>query len=229
MNCLDCRRKLLIDPSARDPDLTAHLRECGNCARFATDQSAFEQRLEAALRVPVPENLREQVLFAASMRRRRSWHWLAAAAVLVLAIGIGLGGWEQVTSQRLADDMVAHIHQDTLRDQPADAQADEQLTRLVNGLGARLDSAGLGKIARARKCDIDDHRGVHFVIHRGDRRGSVFMLPDARLAMEHHIRIGNMHGTLVPTDGGVIAVFCPDRQMLTKLVENIRGSVRWPA
>jgi hypothetical protein len=71
MNCLECRRRLLTTPQARDADLAAHLNDCPTCARLAQQQNQFEQQLGAALCVPVPDNLHDRVRLAASMRRRR--------------------------------------------------------------------------------------------------------------------------------------------------------------
>lgn len=229
MNCLDCRRQLLTAPDVRDPDLRAHLNECPACARFAGEQAAFERRLEAALRIPAPENLREQVIFRASMLRRRPWQWLAMAATLALGVALGLGGWEYAANQRLANDMVAHMVHDPLHEQPSDSTATLQLARLTTGLGVSLDTAGLGEIVQARWCEIDGRNGAHFVVERGGRRATAFLLPNAWVAMERRIQVGDMHGVLIPTEGGVIALFCPDRGMLAQLVEDMRHSVRWLA
>lgn len=229
MNCLDCRRKLLTEPDVHDPDLRAHLHECSACARFAGEQTAFERRLDAALRVPVPENLRERVIFRASMRRRRPRRWLAAAAVLVLGVALGFGGWEYAATQRLANDMVAHMAHDPLHEQPADGMAELQFTRLTTGLGAYLDTTDLGEIVHARRCGVDGRQGAHFVIERGSQRATAFLLPDRRLTMEHRVQVGDMHGVLIPTDRGLLAVFCPDRRMLARLVQDMRQSARWLA
>lgn len=227
MNCLDCRRQLLTEPGAHTPALRAHLRECPACDRFAREHAVFERDLEAALRVPTPENLRERVVFAASLSRPRFWRRIAAAAVLVFGVGLGLGGWEYAAKQRLTDDLSTHIAADPLHEQPSDARAPLQLKRLVTGLGAHLDAAQLGEIVHAHWCQIGHRNGAHFVIERGARRASAFMLPGARLAMEHWVRAGNLHGVLIPTGGGVIAVFCPDRKMLSRLVEDMRHTVSW--
>lgn len=229
MNCLDCRRRLLTEPDVRDSYLRAHLGGCSACARFAGEQTAFERRLEAALRVPAPENLREQIIFRASMRRRRPGRCLAAAAVLMLGVALGLGGWEYTATQRLANDMVLHMAHDPLHERPSDTLAAPQLTRLTTALGTYLDTTGMGEVVQARWCEIDGRRGAHFVIERSGRRATAFLLPDVRLAVEHRVQVGDMHGVLIPTDRGLVAVFCPDRQMLTRLVEDMRQSARWLA
>lgn len=229
MNCLDCRRLLLTVPDARDPALHTHLRECPSCARFASEQAAFERRLGDALRVPAPQNLRERVIFDASMFSRRRRRWLALVATLLLGIAIGMGGWEYVTGQRLSNDMVVHMANDPLHERPPQGTATLRLARLTVGLGAYVNVAELGEIVNARRCEINGRHGAHFVIERGDMRATAFLLPNVRLAMEHRVQAGGMHGVLIPTDGGVIAVFCPDRGMVYRLAEDIRHSVQWRA
>lgn len=102
-----------------------------------------------------------------------------------------------------------------------------QLARLTAGLGAYMDTSDLGEIVHARRRDVDCRHGAHFVIERGDRRATVFLLADARIAMEHQVQSDDMHGVLIPTDGGVPAVFCPDRRMLTQVLEDMRHSLQW--
>ena len=219
MNCMDCRRRLLTTPQSRDPEIAAHLAECPGCARLAREQSGFEHQLAAAMRVPVPENLHNRVRFAASMRRRRPARWLAAAAAIgVVAVSLTLGGWEYRTSTQLARGM---------QTMPAASQSvtDPRLARLEGRLEAFLEAENMGTIVSARERPMLGRRAAEFEIVHGGERASVFMVPDTWLATTHDIEANGMPGMLIPFEGGVIGVFCPDREMLRRFAANVRASM----
>ncbi|GAB3684937.1 DUF3379 family protein [Salinisphaera aquimarina] len=225
MNCLECRRALLTQPRARDTRVAAHLRECAACARLAGEQLQFEQQLDAALRVPVPENLRERVRFAASMRPRRVRRWLAAAAVVAaLATGLSLGGREYQTSQTLTRAIASRMQEPAASDQTL-AITSPRLARLAQRLKAYLAAADMGRVVSARESMIHGREAAEFYIVHGQEHARIFMMPDASLTMAHDVQADGIPGKLIPLGDGVIGVFCPDRRMLARFAANVRQSM----
>lgn len=223
MNCLECRHRLLTTPQTRDAELVAHLQKCAACARLAGEQRRFEQQLGAALRVPVPENLHDRVRFAASMRRRRPMRWLAAvAAAGILAVGLGMGGWEYRTSTQLTQQLAQRMQSAS---EPTHALTTPRLARLGERLDAFLKSADMGAIVSARERPMHGRQAAQFDIVHGDEAASVFMVPDTWLAMTHEVQANGMPGKLIPFQGGVIGVFCPDRAMLRRVAANIKAAL----
>ena len=88
MNCLDFRRRIGAEPRSRDPELLAHRDACKDgCAAFWQRAQRFEDDIEAAMAVPVPEGLADRILLvqATDERRRqvacrRAWMAMAASA-----------------------------------------------------------------------------------------------------------------------------------------------------
>lgn len=227
MNCLDCRRALLTDPSSDAAAVHAHLRECPACARFAAELAAFEPRLHEAMRLPVPERLRERMLFAGSMAPRRKWRRLAAAAVLLVGVAIGYGGWQYAVPYRMADDMIAHMAKDPLHRMPSAPGAGNELAGMAAELGIEFDASLLAQAVRARLCDVQGKRSAHFVIEHDGERVTAFVLPDGAWPRSVDLEKSGLHGRLIQTRHGVIALFAEEKRMLAEVAGMMRGAIDW--
>lgn len=84
MNCLECRRLLLVSPSARTDEQAIHNANCEECTRLAAELAALDRKILKATRLPIPEGLAERVVLAQSRPAR--WHVAAAAAAAILLI-----------------------------------------------------------------------------------------------------------------------------------------------
>ena len=62
MNCLECRRELLIDPRNDTVDLIAHVNICPACSKEREKLLALEDALESSMKVNIPEGLANRVL-----------------------------------------------------------------------------------------------------------------------------------------------------------------------
>lgn len=230
MNCLDCRRALLAEPHSTDAELHAHLRECESCRRFAAELAAFEPRLREAMRIPTPEGLRERVIFAGSLTpRRRRRRWFAAAATLLLGVVLGYGGWQYAEPYRLADEMIVHMDKDPLHRLAAAPDAAANLAGMGAKLGVTFDDELLAQVVRSRLCDVADKRSAHFVIERDGVRVTAFVLPHGAWPRTMDMQEAGMHGRVIQTRHGVIALFAPEGQRLADLAETLRRSVNWQA
>ena len=91
MNCLDFRRRVLIDGRQLPDDLKSHADACLGCAEFLERIAALEQKLDAAVAVPIPEGIADRVLLARRLDTRhvrRRWAIAAAMAFVVVAASV---------------------------------------------------------------------------------------------------------------------------------------------
>jgi anti-sigma factor RsiW len=218
---------LLVDPSSEDAELRSHLHECPACGRFAAELAAFEPRLHEAMRLPVPERLRERMLFAGSMAPRRRWRRLAAAAVLLLGVMIGYGGWQYAAPYRMADDMIAHMAQDPLHRMPSAPDAGAELAGMGAGLGVECDAALLAQAVQTRLCDVQGKRSAHFVIEHEGVRVTAFVLPEGTWPRTVDLEKSGLHGRVIQTRHGVIALFAEEKRMLAEVAGMMRGAIDW--
>ena len=94
MNCLECRRELLIDPRNDTVDLIAHVNICPACSKEREKLLALEDALESSMKVNVPEGLANRVLEISRDENNKSrsgsfgGHVWQMAAGLFLALGL---------------------------------------------------------------------------------------------------------------------------------------------
>jgi hypothetical protein len=180
------------------------------------------------MRVPVPERLRERVIFAGSLApRRRRRRWLAAAAVMLLGVFLGYGGWQYAEPYRLADDMVAHMAKDPLHRRAPAPDAADKLAGMGAELGVAFDAELLARVVRSRLCDVRDKRSAHFVIEHEGMRVTAFVLPEGAWPRTVDLEKSGMHGRIIETRRGVVALFAPEERILAELGETLRRGVNW--
>ena len=57
MNCFEFRRHSLSDPDTMDNEWLHHMKSCTGCTEFYSDIKNFDNKLFAAMKIDVPENL----------------------------------------------------------------------------------------------------------------------------------------------------------------------------
>ena len=90
MNCLEFRRKTLIDPGNQTPAMTMHQDTCSTCANFFEQMSRQDELIREAIDIDVPEGFAARILLNQSLqsqsRRPTRWYWLSLAASFLVAL-----------------------------------------------------------------------------------------------------------------------------------------------
>ena len=210
MDCLEFRRRLGTEPSARDPAMRAHREECAACAAAHARAQRFEQDLAEALNVPVPANLAERVLLAQATGERRQFVQrrraaFALAASIVCAIGIGGIAWQQVDAHSLPALAVAHM--------PGEIGT-FQLTRPIS---AQSVLAGFAKrhidlkgalpdgTTYVQDCPVGSYKTVHLVSRIDGQPVAVLYFPNAHASRKDFRRNG-WRGREVPLANGTLVM-----------------------
>ncbi len=236
MNCLDFRRRLLVDPLSGESELLEHASSCGECAREAERMTRFEEALRRAVNVRPPEGLEARILLAQSFDDRRRplgvrSRWLTMAAALLMAVGVAgwLGyrwdvyfgeppGLGRVVLNHVNDELhYLHADQDVQR---------ARLGQLFAHFGARL-RGDIGYVSYATRCHIRRHAGVHLVLPGQEGPVTVLFMPDEHRSGPEHIRSERFTGMIVPTDYGSMAVLGEKGELLSEAIEKVRRSVVW--
>ena len=94
MECLEFRRAAGADPGHLSVEAAAHRDDCPKCAEFLRQTLALDERILAALRVPVPERnaaaVTPNVVAFPRIERRR---WMALAASIAGGVLVGSLLW----------------------------------------------------------------------------------------------------------------------------------------
>ena len=236
MNCLEFRRRLMIDPLCKDKDLHEHESNCPDCTGFARDLRAQEMRMRAVLReISPPEGLAERVQLAARFEEntsaRRRW-WYAAAASVLLVIGASMISIWTTSMERsdiaLAQSVIHHIEDEAHHLREAQPVSDGRLKWVFDRFGAEL-AADIGPVNFAAECLMRKKNGVHLVLTGEVGPITVFFMPGEQAASTIEVAAGRFQGEIVPTDWGSIAVVGEQGETLTGEGKRLAAAVRWPA
>jgi len=236
MNCLEFRRRSLVDPMSQDSELAEHASTCARCAREAQRMASFELAIRHALKVRPPEGLEARILLAQSFGATRRTaaagaRWLTAAAALLVAVGVT--GWlgyrwdaylgEPVRLERAVLDHVngelsyLYVDHDVQRG---------QLGQLFAQFGARLDY-DFGRVSYAGRCNIRKQPGIHLVVPGQQGAITVLFMPDEHLTAPTPIRSDRFTGIMVPTDFGSVAVVGEQGEPVSDVAERMQHLVAW--
>jgi hypothetical protein len=230
MNCLEFRRIKLAEPRALPHDALAHLSDCTTCRNFAADINDNEERLAAALAVPVPEGLAERIILrrksgSATRFSPRLW---AMAAALLLTFTFGFQQWKDAGSQEYAKLAIQHVMHEPESFTTA-RLADPQLFRTVmQNFGGELQGS-LGKVRYMKLCPVPEGTGWHIVFEteRGEL-ATLILIPAKRMTSEREqATVGGWTALARPGGQGYYAVITSSPDTLDKVDELVRQRVRW--
>jgi len=237
MNCLEFRRRSMVDPMSQEPELAEHASICARCAREAQRMASFEQALRHALKITPPEGLEARILLAQSFSatRRTSTagaRWLAVAAALLVTVGmtgwLGYQRWDAHFGEPagLGSVVLNHVKGElSYLYVDHDVQRD-QLGQLFAYFGARLKS-DVGRVSYAARCNIRRQLGVHLVVPGQQGAVTVLFMPDEHLSKPKPIRSERFTGLIVPTDFGSMAVVGEKGEAVSDVAERMQHRVAW--
>jgi hypothetical protein len=206
-----------------------HRDACPKCAEFLRQTLALDERILAALSVPVPERATGQramnVVALPRIERRR---WMALAASIAGGVMVGALLWVSGPRASLAEDVVRHMaHEPGVMVQsstPADAAT---LERVLEHGGVRLASDA-GLVSYAQTCRFRGEKVPHLVVQTDAGPVTVMVLPRERVAAPIQFDEGGYSGTILSTGPGSVAVLGhQSRQVLDQVAARVAAAVEW--
>ena len=228
MDCLEFRRTAGADPQHLEPAALAHARGCPRCAAHLRELQALDERILAALRVPLSSpgravgGLRSPA--GPGLDRRR---WMALAASIVAGVLVGTLLWVGNPRHSLAQDLVAHLAHEPEALAPTDlpvdpARAGEVLAR--GGIRLRPEAV---TVTYANSCEFRGHLVPHLVVRTGEGPVTVMVLRDERPARPVDFREQGYAGRIVPAGPGSIAVIGAAGTDLEAITASVLAAVEW--
>lgn len=230
MNCLEFRREKLADPRRLSREALAHIGECAACRGFAIEVNENEERIAAALAVPVPEGLTERIILRRKTGARSGFSprlW-ALAATVVLTFAFGFQQWKDAGSQeyaRLAIEHVMHEPESFTTTRSADP---ELFRRVMHTFGGEMQ-ASLGKVRFMKLCPVPEGTGWHIVFETEDGKlATLILIPAKRMKSDsEQAQVGGWNAVARPGGQGFYAVITDSPETLGKVDEMVRSRVRW--
>ncbi len=239
MDCEEIREHLDAAPSEDFAGRRAHLAECEACQTYAKDADAFEQKLGAAMRVPVPTiampDLSAEVVSIVSKRPpkigRSSALWLAAAASVMLAVLVGVRliapvdtGYED---GQLVAELLEHMsHEPYSLVVTSDAVPLQQVSSVTQSVNAEV-SPQLGLISYARSCEVNGRSIPHLVVQGKTGPVTIMIMPDQTVADAIAIEDADFHGVVVPVgESGSVAIIGRKGESIEDIRAKIDDAIR---
>jgi hypothetical protein len=246
MDCREFRREAGADPAHLGDAAAAHLDECPACAEFLRQTLALDEKIRAALRVPVPGRVRagggqvvdgfrkpdanaldrparERALAVIKPRR-----WLALAASIVSGVAIGSLLWVAGPRGSLAGDLVKHMgHEPGAMVATQVAASPTTVAEVLDRAGVRLRS-GVGVVSYASTCPFRGDKVPHLVVQTATGPVTVMVLRHEQVARATQFDEGGYAGTIVPVGPGSIAVIGHQPAAdLDAIARQLTGAVEW--
>lgn len=204
-------------------------------------EKAFDERLAAAMEIPVPELVMPELLDietanVESLSGRRALSrptWLALAATVLIAAVVGIRMTDTgmsdmgVTYGTLEEQVLAHVDHD-----PAALQAsttpvsDRGLARAIPVDLATMNH-DVGLITYAQSCSINGKEVPHLVMQGVHGPITILLMPHEKIAAATILDGVNIKGVILPVGDGSIAIIGDREEQLDQVTENVVNSVMW--
>jgi hypothetical protein len=225
VDCSEFRRRVGAEPHLLDQDSRTHMLGCAGCGEWRRTTLQLDDRVAAALRVPVPDGAgAAPVLRFPAVARRR---WIALAASIAGGVAIGALMWAAAPRATLADDVVRHMaHEPDAMTATAAADPDA-VAAVLKDAGVRL-APTVGTVSYASTCRFRGEDVPHLVVQGADGPVTVMILRHERVAASERFDEDGYAGTIVPVGSGSIAVIgrAPEPG-LAAYAARVAASVGW--
>ncbi len=235
MNCLEYRQQIEAEPNQHSESLSRHAVECKDCADFKRKIMRFDQRLNQALAVNVPENLEAKILLRQSFqaRQRRSWgrrSLRAIAAGILIMLGLaGSGTYFYFDQQNaLENELITVVNTATHAMAAKGPVPNEKITQVFDSLGFSI-SESLGQVSFAGKCLVQGELAGHMIVRQNGQPITLIFFPKRNQLLQATFASKQWQGVLVPVASGTVAIIAPPELALGALREQVKKRVHWDA
>ena len=218
MNCLECRRELLIDPRNDTADLIAHVNICPACSKEREKLLALEDALESSMKVNVPEGLANRVLEISRDEHYTNksgsspfgGHVWQMAAGLFLAIGLvvylGLNQYYPIRNAHALEVAVLnHIADERHQLHGSNEINQDTYSNIMTAISTQT-TGDIGKVNFASKCQIRKNAGAHLITSGNKGPVTVLVMPGEHIDRNVKISSSRFDGTIYSTVYGSLAV-----------------------
>lgn len=238
MDELTFRRKLYADPSDNSSEVVEACKADKNKANFKADLLQFDEKLEQAFKVDVPDNFSERILLRQGInqqqtKKRQFKSHFALAASIVAAFGITVGviqyapQLQGISHQGIVGHAIAHMTSE-LDHIPSDGEATlDQLNEKLAYFGGQLIDQ-LAQIKFVSFCTFEGTRSLHVVMNDNGKDVTVFVIPkSAGLEPQYSAAQDGYNGTMFDTLNANIVVVSDDKNVSYNWSQKLTTALKW--
>ena len=184
MDDLQFRRSIYADPKSTDDAVQQAIKEDPAKQEFAKELEALDDKVLAALKVPVPDDLYDklilrQTLASHQQQKKKTRIQLAMAASVAFALGLGINFMQFSSAYtNVGDYALAHVyHEDGYFSNQDEAKV---TLASLNKKMASFDGSfisKMGQLISADFCRFDGSKSLHLVFKGKSSPVTVFIVP----------------------------------------------------
>ncbi|MFA0086157.1 DUF3379 domain-containing protein [Vibrio sp. 10N.261.51.F12] len=186
MDELEFRRRIMSEPKARDTELLEAIQNNDANAKFMDDILSLDARIEQAMKVDVPDDLADKILFNQSssnvVKVNFSKRAMSLAASIAFAFGLAVGqvNWGGAivapAHASMSDTAIEHVHNemgfiDPLDENVSEAQINAKLLPFAYQIGQQFPY----HVYYLNHCGFGDANAMHMVFQGEKGKVTLFL------------------------------------------------------
>ncbi len=213
-----------------EAEFLEHQQGCPRCTAYYDEMLVFEDMLNRALAIDVPDARYTEMPEAPVKERVRIWgnaRWYALAATLVLSVGAASLLMFARSGQMSPEELIAHINHEAVSLVRTSIREDtSNVNKIVAKIGARLDE-NVGLVSYARTCFFRGYFVPHLVVQGEAGPVTILILPNEEVSAPVRFDEGGFRGTILPTARGSIAVIGESDEPMEAIENRVAEAVEW--
>ena len=204
----------MAEPNSQDEAILDHVEQCPACANFLNSIQDFDESLNAAVNVDIPDGLAERILLKQSFTQQRqqrsnrfNLYAVAASLLIVLGISFNMSRITSLLDNSLALEEIAINHVIDERDHLTENRNVQlaKLNTVLQPFNIKLNKS-IGQVNYAGACPIRNSRGVHLVLQKNNSVATLLVMPGEYVTERKTHTKGDFSTTLIPAENGSIAI-----------------------
>ncbi len=235
MDDLHFRRSIYADPKSQDANLLAAQKEDATKKKFAQEILALDEKIYRTLKVPVPEDLCDKLIFRQTLayhhqeKRKKRIHFALAASVAIIAgLLVNFISFSSAYSD-LGEHALAHVYheQENFTNTSNDRVSLASLNKKMSSFNGKFKGP-LGTLVFADYCHFDTLSSLHLVFQGKTSPVTVFVVPkNDQLAFSDKFNDSALFGGSLAFDKANIVVIADKNESIDKWKKAISDKVTW--
>lgn len=235
MDDLEFRRRILADPDDNSPEMIAARNSSIANRKLADELLQLDAKIESVLKVDVPDDLADRILFHQSGQPERDqskmrFH-LAIAASVAFVFGLLVGQFNTLFSpaghtSEIAQVAMEHIYSEaSFIDKIDESVSLQQVNAKLTPFGYNLGDLP-GHVYYVNHCGFGGKNALHMVIGSDSGKVTVFIVPHPEQNMSS-FSDNNLNGVVMPVQNASLIVVGSKGQDVNPIVQQLESELNW--
>lgn len=234
MDDLEFRRRLLADPNDTDPELLDTKKQSAANRHFAHELQQLDQQIAQALKVDIPENLADRILFHQSSQEKTPFSYkrylsYGLAASIIFCLGLFIGQQQSIptpASESMATIALQHVTEETPFIQPLNENVTlQQVNAKLQPFHSMMNQLP-GHVYYLNHCQFGNKNALHMVIGTSTGKVTLFIVPQSsqQITTDSDQKYKSV---VLPLQNASLIIVGNKEQRLQPIAEKLQSNIHW--